>query len=415
MKRLISFVLATIMLGTMMMPASASGAEAAAAGAVEGLTASVSKMEILLDGEKVTPAGYLIGGYTFFKLRDIAYLMQNKQSKFSVAYDSAAQRISLVRGAAYEADGTELAAAQGGNQKALPSALSVLVDGQKTNMQAYNIHGFTYYKLRDIGENLNFEVDYKDQSRQGIMKTPGYIEPSPPAEPDPVEPQEPVQPEKPVTKGPIDGVLTILIDVGHGGSDSGATGVAPIDFVDYRGRQVKAGSKILEKDFNLPVALYLRDMLRASGVEVIMGRESDVSQSFAQRKALIEKYAGKADLCFSVHHNAYNTKAMGFELLGQVQYKNGGAGKELGATLEKYYAAAGGTRRRSTVFREGQNGDYYAILRYAANVNMLAMISEYVFLDHAQDVLSILSDEGLRTEAQAIHDGIMAYYATNAY
>ena len=413
MRRLISFLLAVLMLGTMVVSASASGEESpTAVGAAETLTASVSKMEILLDGVSVKPAGYVIGGYTYFKLRDIAYLMQNKQSSFSVAYDNAAQRISLTRGASYEVDGSELAAVGSNSEKARASKLSVLVDGKSVSMQAYNIRDFTYFKLRDIGENLNFVVDYKDQSRQAIIKTPGYVEP----EPDPpVDPIPPVKPTPPDAKGKIDGVLTVLIDVGHGGTDSGATGTAPIDYVDYRGRQVKAGDKMLEKDFNLPVALYLRDMLRESGAQVIMSRETDVSQSFAARKALIESNADKADLCFSIHHNAMNTKIKGFELLAQVAYKNGGAGKELAEILEKHYIASGGTRRRSTIFREGQNGDYYAILRYAANVDMLAMMSEYVYMDNAEDVRSILSDDGLFTEAQAIHDGIMQYYATAAY
>lgn len=424
MKRLISFVLAAMMLCTGMVYASASGARPAAVGATETLTARVSKMEILLDGERVRPSGYLIGNYTYFKLRDIAYLMQSKECKFNVAYDNAAQRISLTRSVAYEAKGGELDAVGSSDQKAEASALAVLIDDKAVSMQAYNIKGFTYYKLRDIGENLGFVVDYKNDSKQGILKTPGYTEPAPepeppqpetPTEPQPSDPVEPAPPQSPDPKAHLDGVLTVLIDVGHGGSDSGSTGIAPVDYVDYKGRQLKAGSKILEKDFNLPVSLYLRDMLAASGVEVIMTRESDVTVSFAKRKELIEQNAEKADLCFSVHHNAYNTKAMGFELLAQIQYKDGGAGKELGAVLEKYYTATGRTRHRPTVFREGQNGDYYAILRYAADVGMLATISEYVFIDNQEDVRCILSDDGLRAEAQAIHDGIMEYFSNTPY
>ena len=42
-------------------------------------------------------------------------------------------------------------------------------------------------------------------------------------------------------------------------------------------------------------------------------------------------------------------------------------------------------------------------------------ISEYAFIDHAEDVLCILSDEGLRAEAQAIHDGILEYFRTHEY
>lgn len=442
-KRFLSFVLAAWMLGSFGVQASAASADkTAAVGAAETFKAQVSKMEILLDGETVTPSGYLItqgeSAYTYFKLRDIAYLMRDKDCKFSVSYDSAARQISVIRGGTYKADGSEMKAAES-VKSALASSLPVRIDGQFTSMEAFNINGFTYYKLRDMGEALGFEVDYRNASKQGVMKTPGYVEPEPEPEPEPTpEPTPDPDPEqKPnVTPDPdpipepepepepepaydpdahLDGVLTVLIDVGHGGSDGGSEGVAPITYTNYKGQVVEAGSKMLEKDFNLPVALYLRDLLEASGVKVIMTRESDVYVSFAKRKEIIENNAETADLCFSVHHNAYNSKAVGFELLAQVQYKDGGAGKELGAVLEKYYYANGRTRHRPTVFREGQQGDYYAILRYAANVTMLATISEYAFIDNAEDVQCILSDEGLYAEARAIHDGILEFFETHEY
>lgn len=426
-KRFISFVLAALMLCSFGVQASASDADKSlAAGAAETFKAQISKMEILLDGETVEPSGYLItqgeSAYTYFKLRDIAYLMKDKDCKFSVSYDSAARQISVTRGGAYKADGSEMKPASA-VKNALASSLPVQIDGQPTSMEAFNINGFTYYKLRDMGEALGFEVDYRNSSKQGVMKTPGYVEPEPEPDPEPTPDPAPTPDPDPVpepdpTPDPgahVDGVLTVLIDVGHGGSDGGSEGIAPITYTNYKGNEVQAGSTMLEKDFNLPVALYLRDLLEASGVKVIMTRDSDVYVSFAKRQEIIEDNAETADLCFSVHHNAYNSKAVGFELLAQVQYKDGGAGKELGAVLEKHYYANGRTRHRPTVFREGQNGDYYAILRYAANVNMLATISEYAFIDHAEDVLCILSDEGLRAEAQAIHDGILEYFRTHEY
>lgn len=53
--------------------------------------------------------------------------------------------------------------------------------------------------------------------------------------------------------------LTLLIDPGHGGVDGGAQ--------DHDGH--------LEKDVNLAVALYLREHLRESGLNIVMTRESD--------------------------------------------------------------------------------------------------------------------------------------------
>lgn len=52
----------------------------------------------------------------------------------------------------------------------------------------------------------------------------------------------------------------VVIDAGHGGEDGGAS-----------------ANGVLEKNINLSIALKLRDMLTASGYQVIMTRDSDVS------------------------------------------------------------------------------------------------------------------------------------------
>ena len=53
----------------------------------------------------------------------------------------------------------------------------------------------------------------------------------------------------------------VVIDAGHGGADGGCVGV----------------NGCVEKDINLAIAKNLADMLRASGFEVVMTRDSDVS------------------------------------------------------------------------------------------------------------------------------------------
>lgn len=56
-------------------------------------------------------------------------------------------------------------------------------------------------------------------------------------------------------------VRTVVLDAGHGGADPGAVGV----------------NGALEKDINLEIVLCLRDLLEASGWEVILVRDADVS------------------------------------------------------------------------------------------------------------------------------------------
>lgn len=78
LKKFISFATALTLLVCVGMTASAAG----------GKTAVVNTMDILVDDAAAMPSGYVIEGYTYFKLRDIAYLMQDKPCNFSVSFSS---------------------------------------------------------------------------------------------------------------------------------------------------------------------------------------------------------------------------------------------------------------------------------------------------------------------------------------
>jgi N-acetylmuramoyl-L-alanine amidase len=79
---------------------------------------------------------------------------------------------------------------------------------------------------------------------------------------------------------------TVVIDAGHGGSDSGAKGF----------------SGTLEKDVSLAVARNLAARLRARGLKVVMTRDSDVRVPLEQRTAIANDARG--DLFVSIHANA---------------------------------------------------------------------------------------------------------------
>lgn len=82
------------------------------------------------------------------------------------------------------------------------------------------------------------------------------------------------------------GVKTIMIDPGHGGSDTGTKG--------------QMGTK--EKDVTLDIALRLRDRLMKHGnYHVVLTRDSDIAVPLNKRVEMAK--AGKADLFLSVHLN----------------------------------------------------------------------------------------------------------------
>ena len=88
---------------------------------------------------------------------------------------------------------------------------------------------------------------------------------------------------------PLSGI-TIMIDPGHGGSDSGAVG--PL------------GLKYAEKTINLNMSLKLRSELEQLGAKVSMTREKDVYLSLEERLSASRK--SKPDMFISIHANSMN-------------------------------------------------------------------------------------------------------------
>lgn len=122
---------------------------------------SVTRDAIKLDGMTVQPAGYNINDENYFKLRDIAYILNSKKHSFNVGYDNKTNSIALTLGTAYVPVGGELAASVA-NPKAQPSTAQVLIGGKSVVMTSYNIGGNNYFRLRDIGAHIGFGVDYVD-------------------------------------------------------------------------------------------------------------------------------------------------------------------------------------------------------------------------------------------------------------
>lgn len=78
----------------------------------------------------------------------------------------------------------------------------------------------------------------------------------------------------------------IVLDPGHGGKESGASG--PTGY--------------LEKDVNLVVSKLLRDELVKRGATVVMTREDDKEVSLVERQAIISKE--EPAIAISIHHNS---------------------------------------------------------------------------------------------------------------
>lgn len=127
--------------------------------------ARVSSHQIQLDGQNVSIPAYGIGGSNYFKLRDIAALLDQTSARFQVDWNAQRQEITLTTGQSYTAAGGELVPGDGKNALGSANASAVLIDGSPASLDAYTIGGSNYFKLRDLGEALGFQVQWDDASR----------------------------------------------------------------------------------------------------------------------------------------------------------------------------------------------------------------------------------------------------------
>ena len=138
-------------------------------------TAQPTAQALSVDGEAVEGVEiYAVNGNNYFKLRDVAALLNGTDAQFSVDYDAAANTISVTTGAAYTPVGGELAAGTDKSATVQKSSQSILIDGEAVDLTAYvffeGANGNNFFQLRELGSALGFTVDY-DASTNTIVVT----------------------------------------------------------------------------------------------------------------------------------------------------------------------------------------------------------------------------------------------------
>ena len=158
-------------------------------------TAYPATMTVMLNGTQVKPVGYNIQGNNYYKLRDIAQILTGTTAQFNVSWDKHTRTMNLSTGSAYEAVGGELGAVPTEQAAATPSAEKINVNDSPASLTAYNVEGYNYFKLVDLGNALHFSVNYEAATRTVLITTPQAEEPSKPDSTDSVTPPENDPPE----------------------------------------------------------------------------------------------------------------------------------------------------------------------------------------------------------------------------
>lgn len=206
------------------------------------------------------------------------------------------------------------------------------------------------------------------------------------------------------------GGMTICLDPGHGGSDSGATAF---------------GAK--ESDLTLKIAQYCKEELAKYDVNVVMTRTTDtrLSEEAAldlKNRVEVAKKAG-ASYFISIHINsAANSAAKGAE----VYYPNTSGNKNLSSNgqnlakaIQKQLTALGLYNRGIKIrnYTDGTTSsnpnssdqDYYGVIRYAKQANITGLIVEHCFISNKDEFDKYLgSDAKLQQLGIADAKGIVS-------
>ena len=132
-------------------------------------TAYAASQTVSIDGRPVSFQMYALkdgnGNLTnYIKLRDMAYILNGTKAQFAVGYDGT---ISLTTGQPYQAGGTEMTTPYSGDRAYSGGAQTVKINGKDVAMTAITLTddnggGYNYFKLRDLGKALGFNVSWNN-------------------------------------------------------------------------------------------------------------------------------------------------------------------------------------------------------------------------------------------------------------
>lgn len=159
-------------------------------------------------------------------------------------------------------------------------------------------------------------------------------------------------------------VRKVVIDPGHGGTDSGAT-----------------GNNLLEKDYNLLISKYMYDRFKELGIPVAITRDSDTTLSPTDRvNTILNKFGNSSDVILISNH-VNSGGGEGAEVIYALRNKD-----TLAKRILENIGAAGQETRKYYQRRlpSDTSKDYYFIHRNTGNLEPL--IVEYGFIDNTKDV-----------------------------
>ena len=182
---------------------------------------------------------------------------------------------------------------------------------------------------------------------------------------------------------------TVVLDAGHGSSDSGKVGI----------------NGVLEKDINLSISKETKKHLEKKGIRVVMTRDKDESLAEGEKgnrkvqdmKARVKRINDtKPNLAVSIHQNSYHEESIhGAQVF---YYEHSESGEKDARILQEALLAVDPDNTRQVK----ANTTYYLLKRTEVPI----LIVECGFLSNQEEAEKLASEDYQKEIAKAIANGI---------
>ena len=122
----------------------------------------------VVNNQVVDCLAYNIGGYNYFKLRDVLKGLNNTGDKHNVRYHAADRLVEVVPGEAYVDEAGKGGKDAGGevpDSQVFMGEAKIKINGVTAKVKSCNIAGYNYLQIRSLGKVLAKQVGYDEQRR----------------------------------------------------------------------------------------------------------------------------------------------------------------------------------------------------------------------------------------------------------
>lgn len=184
----------------------------------------------------------------------------------------------------------------------------------------------------------------------------------------------------------------IVLDAGHGGIDAGKLGVNGAE----------------EKEVNLKIALFIKELLEKEDIQVVMTRSDDERLGESQVEDLKARVSvmneNRPALVVSIHQNSYHEEAVkGHQVF---YYTDSKEGEKAAAMIQKSLTEMTGNDGKQAK----ANNTYYILKKTEVPV----VIVECGFLSNYEEAQKLVQEEYQRQIARAVARGVVEYVGTDS-